>query len=92
MVQWGCWLNSDEAAAKRPVLRDDLELKRLMDENGIWTIHGQRYQILGAAITLRRALARAENYGQPGAEVVAISQLLPTRIFIFSDQIARLTD
>jgi hypothetical protein len=52
------WANM--VAAKCTIPRDDLELRRLLDENGIWTIYGQKYQILGAAITLLRALARGK--------------------------------
>jgi hypothetical protein len=67
--------------------QSDYQLEEMLDEDGVWTIHGRRDLILGAAINLRRALTRAGNYG---TEVVAISRIIPERVFIFSDQISRL--
>jgi hypothetical protein len=72
----------------KSIRRSDEELGQLLDDDAVWTIHGQRDQILGAAINLRRALTRA---GKHGSDVVAISQILPGRIFIFRDQIGRLS-
>jgi hypothetical protein len=70
------------------IRRSDHQLAEILDDDGVWTIYGHHDNILGAAINLRRALARAENRGQ---HVVAISRIIPDRIFIFSDQISRLT-
>ncbi len=69
------------------IRRSDHQLAEILDDDGVWTICGHDH-ILGAAINLRRALARTENYGD---DVVAISRMIPDRIFIFSDQIDRLT-
>ena len=69
------------------IRRPDYQLAEILDDDGVWTIYGHHDNILGAAINLRRALARAENRGQ---DVVAISRMIPDRIFIFSDQISRL--
>jgi hypothetical protein len=70
------------------IRRSDGQLAEILDDNGVWTIYGHHDHILGAAINLRRALARAENYPR---DVIAISRMIPDRIFIFSDQIDRLT-
>jgi hypothetical protein len=69
------------------IRRPDYQLAEILDDDGVWTIYGHHDNILGAAINLRRALARAQNRGQ---DVVAISRMIPDRIFIFSDQISRL--
>jgi hypothetical protein len=69
------------------IRRSDFQLEEMLDEDGVWTIHGRLDRILGAAINLRRALNRAENYG---TDVVAISRIIPERVFIFPEQISRL--
>jgi hypothetical protein len=74
----------------RSIRRTDDQLMEMLDQSGVWIVHGSGDRILGAAATLRRALDRADNQTLSGAVIVAIARVPPSRVFIFQDQILRL--
>ena len=74
----------------RSIRRTDDHLMEMLDQSGVWIVHGSGDRILGAAATLRRALDRADSQARSGAVVVAIARVPPSRVFIFQDQILRL--
>ena len=75
---------------RKSTRRADEQLEELLDETGIWVVHGPGNQVFGAGGSLRRALDRADSYARSGAVVVAVARVPPARIFIFHDQITRL--
>ena len=75
---------------REPIYRTDDQLGEMFDELGTWVIHGNSH-VLGVTTTLRRALDKADTFASSGAVVVALARPAPHRLFIFPDQVSRLT-
>jgi hypothetical protein len=74
---------------KQPIHWKDEQLSAILDERGTWVVHGTT-KILGVATSLRRSLLKADTFTNAGDPVTAITRVPPRRVFIFSDQAARL--
>jgi hypothetical protein len=78
--------------AKQPVYRTDADLTRMLDQHGTWVVHSANNQVIGVGTSLRRALQRASDHMRSGIAVANVTRVPPNRIFVFHDQVVRLTE